>query len=71
MSQYRVKCPSSQCGHIAMTEGAPAAGAFVKKHFADMNDRKKANERTDVILVFRCNKCKCRWRMRTSQVSHF
>jgi hypothetical protein len=54
-----------------MTEGAPAAGAFVKKHFADMNKAKKSNERSDPILVFRCHKCKCRWRMRTSQVSHF
>jgi uncharacterized protein YlaI len=54
-----------------MTEGTPAAGAFVKKHFADMNKSKKANERNDPLLVFRCQRCKCRWRLRTSQVSHF
>jgi hypothetical protein len=71
MTQYRVKCPSSQCGHIGMTEGTPAAGAFVKKHFADINNSKKAKERADEVLVFRCHKCKCRWRMRSSQVSHF
>lgn len=69
--QFRVKCPSSQCGHIGMTEGAPAGGAAVKKHFADMNKARKAKERTDEVLVFRCHKCKCRWRMRTSQISHF
>lgn len=71
MTQYRVKCPSSQCGHIAMTEGTPAGGAFVKQHFADINNRKKSNERSDQLLVFRCHKCKCRWRIRTSQLSHF
>lgn len=70
MNQYRVKCPSSQCGHIAMTEGSPAAGALVKKHFADINKLKKSNERSDELLVFRCHKCKCRWRVRTSQVAH-
>ena len=40
--QYRVKCPSSQCGHIGMTDGAPSAGAVVKKHFADINKSKKS-----------------------------
>jgi len=70
MRQYRVKCPSSQCGHIALTESTPAAGAFVKKHFADINKLKKSKERSDELLVFRCQKCKCRWRMRASQVSH-
>ena len=71
MTQYRVKCPSSQCGHSGMTEGTPEAGAFVKKHFANMNRLKKSQERGDELLVFRCHKCKCRWRMRTSQLSHF
>ena len=54
-----------------MTEGTPEAGAFVKKHFADMNKLKKSRERGDELLVFRCHKCKCRWRLRTSQLSHF
>lgn len=67
--QYRVKCPSSQCGHIGMTEGAPSTGAVVKKHFADINKLKKSGERSDELLVFRCHKCKVRWRMRASQVA--
>lgn len=71
MPQYRVKCPSSQCGHVGMTEGVPAAGSFAKKHFAEMYRKKKAKEGADELLVFRCQKCKCRWRMRMSQISHF
>jgi len=54
-----------------MTDGTPMAGAFVKKHFSDINRLKKSSERSDDLLVFRCHKCKCRWRMRTSQMSHF
>jgi len=70
MSQYRVKCPSSQCGHVAMTEGVPSGGGtFVKKHFADMNNKKLAKQGGDEVLVFRCQKCKGRWRVRANQLA--
>jgi hypothetical protein len=54
-----------------MTSAVPAGGAFVKKHFADMNKAKGGKPASDELLVFRCQKCKVRWRMRASQVSHF
>lgn len=70
MTQYRVKCPSSQCGYRGMAEGTPEGRGFVKKFFADKNKLKQSREGGDELLVFRCQKCKCRWRMRTSQLSH-
>ena len=54
-----------------MTEGTSAAGTFVKQHFADINKRKMAKQgRADELLTFRCQKCKCRWRVRASQLAH-